>query len=138
MTNNLKYNTHCLLQMVYSNNVQKVAELIPYSDPKAQNSEALRLAAAQGYLECVKLLIPVSDCKSNHSQALAWAVLKGHNECVEALYDHSEPYDVLKTLDSPQTAQECAEFQSFIARKERTTLEQAVVGAHTLQARRKI
>lgn len=68
----------------------EVNELIPRTDPKINNSEALREAAERGHVECVKALIPVSDpdhymdayCSHN---ALELAAMNGHADCVELL-----------------------------------------------------
>ena len=61
------------------------------ADPKADDSEALRLAARNGHLECVKLLIPHSDPATNDSAALRWAANYGHLECVKLLIPYSDP-----------------------------------------------
>jgi len=35
--------------------------LLPFSDPKSRNNEALKIAIRNDYREIIKLLIPVSD-----------------------------------------------------------------------------
>lgn len=72
--------------------------LISGSDPKCEDSRALRLAAKHGFAECVRLLIPVSDPKANDSQALLLAAEDGHAECVKALIPVSDP---LSTHSAP-------------------------------------
>ena len=61
------------------------------TDPKAHDSQALRMAAKNGHPECVRLLIPVSDPKANDSWALYWAAANGHTACVELLIPVSAP-----------------------------------------------
>lgn len=68
-----------------------VRELIPVSDPKANDSYALRWAARNGHMEVVKLLMPVSDPGASESRALAWAAEKGHAKVVELLMPVSDP-----------------------------------------------
>ena len=68
-----------------------IKDLIPISDPKANDSEALRNAANYGFKDCVKALIPVSDPKANDSEALRNAAFKGHVEIVNTLIPISDP-----------------------------------------------
>ena len=70
--------------------------LLPVSDPKAKDSEGLRWAAQEGHVECVRLLIPVSDAKARNSEALRAAACHGHTECVKLLI----PVSDAKTDDS--------------------------------------
>lgn len=58
-------------------------------------SEALGRAALEGHLQLVELLIPVSDPKSNDSKALKHAVMGKHHQCIEALLDVSNTQKVL-------------------------------------------
>lgn len=67
--------------------------MIPISEPKANNSEALYRAACNGHLDCVQLLIPVSDPKAYHSYALCEAARYGHTECIRILIPVSIPKD---------------------------------------------
>ena len=64
---------------------------MPVSDPTDRDSEALRLAAENGHVECAKLLLPVSDPKERDSQALRFAAHNGHAECVKLLLSVSDP-----------------------------------------------
>ena len=61
------------------------------ADPRHGGSPALRLAAGNGHVECVKLLIPLSDPKANNSEALRWAAEAGHTDCVRLLIPLSDP-----------------------------------------------
>jgi ankyrin repeat protein len=62
---------------------------------KADESRALRLAAACGHVECVKLLVPVSDPKAGGKKrglrALTLAASNGHSEGVRLLIAVSDP-----------------------------------------------
>lgn len=61
------------------------------ANPNENESEALRLAAKNGHVECVRLLILFSDPKSASSYALRWAARNGHAECVRLLIPVSNP-----------------------------------------------
>lgn len=63
-------------------------------------SEALSRAALGGHLSCVKLLIPVSNPKSKESQALGYAVSMRHTQCIEVLFEVSESKKVLARLQN--------------------------------------
>ena len=65
--------------------------LIPFSDPKANDSYPLRWATNHGHVECVRLLIPVSDPKALDSRALLWAAENGYTECAQLLIPASDP-----------------------------------------------
>lgn len=67
--------------------------LIPLSDPKAKESRALQNAARFGHLLCVKALIPVSDPCAKESRALLNATRNKHVDCVRALVPVSRPGD---------------------------------------------
>lgn len=89
--NKIEANTQLLYQAVKQQSVDNVRRLIPISDPKADNSYALRLAVGNGHIQCVELLIPVSDPKSNDSYALAVAAESGNIQCVALLIPVSQP-----------------------------------------------
>ena len=84
-------NTKKLINAAKLGHFNRVNELIPVSDPKANGSLALSLAAYYGHIKVVKLLIPVSDPKDDNSQALRWAAEKGHTEIVKLLIPVSDP-----------------------------------------------
>lgn len=69
---------------------REVAVLLPISNPKNNNSEALKIAAEKGDVETLKLLIPVSDPKANNSQALLAAVESNSVDCVRCLIPVSD------------------------------------------------
>lgn len=83
--------TSLLLDVVKNKNPHYTALLLPISDPKHNNSEALRIAASNNYVETVKLLIPASDPQANNSQALLAAVENQAVECVRLLIPVSNP-----------------------------------------------
>lgn len=61
------------------------------TDPKADDSHALRWAAMKGHLDCVKALIPLSNPYDEDSHALILAAEGGHAACVKALIKVSDP-----------------------------------------------
>lgn len=65
--------------------------LIPVSKPKIHDSHALQMAAEGGHAECVKLLIPASDINADGSRALERAARWGHPECVRLLLHFLKP-----------------------------------------------
>lgn len=87
----IEINTELLIEAAKQGNLDEVRRLIPLSDPKANDSLALRMAAQNGHIECVELLIPVSDPKAKDSYALRWAAQNGHVQCVELLVPISDP-----------------------------------------------
>lgn len=72
--------------------------LIPVSDPATDNSAALVGAAMNGHLDCVRLLIPVSNPKDDNSLPLQWACLNNDQACFDLLYPLSDPHAALKNL----------------------------------------
>jgi len=62
------------------------------------NHIALVVAAKHGNADCVRLLLNVLDARANNSQALCMAALEEHVECVDLLYPHSCPLTALKQL----------------------------------------
>ena len=68
--------------------------LLPRADPKANNSEALRIACQFGLLDIVKLLLPVSDPQSNNNHPLRVAAGHGHVEVVRYILPFTNPKDV--------------------------------------------
>jgi ankyrin repeat protein len=79
-----------LLAAIYGH-LEIVKLLLPLSNPKANNSDALRFAALHGHLDVAKLLLPVSDPKAYNSQALRYAATYGHLEVVKLLLPLSDP-----------------------------------------------
>ncbi len=65
-------------------------QLAAGANPLAEDSLALRLAAANGHLEIVKLLLPLSDPKANASWALRMAALNGYTQIVKLLLPLSD------------------------------------------------
>ncbi len=84
---------NALLRAAEFGHVACVQYLIPITNPKHDDCEALRLAARGGHVECVKLLIPVSDPATDDSVALVGAAMNGHLECVRLLIPVSHPKD---------------------------------------------
>lgn len=71
--------------------VKGIHLLCPLTDPKINNSAALRWAAMKGNIDCVKALIPVSNPTDEDSHALSLAAEDGHVACVKALIKVSDP-----------------------------------------------
>lgn len=61
------------------------------ANPKADDSEALAAAAANGHADCVELLIPISTPKALFSRALDRAASRGHADCARLLIPVSNP-----------------------------------------------
>ena len=68
MTTEAEFN-QLLENAARAGDVLEVERLLPLSDPKANDSSALRWAAQNGHLDVVKLLLPVSAPKVNDSLA---------------------------------------------------------------------
>lgn len=86
----ISHNTSLLIDAAQQGRIQEVINLIPVSDPKATDSEALLSAVLNGYIDIVKLLLPVSDPKANYSSILRWAVYYGREEMVKLLIPVSD------------------------------------------------
>lgn len=91
--NDIAHNTTLLIQAATIGDAAEVQRLIPVSDPKFDDSRALRTAAEKGHFECVKLLAAVSDPKSMNSKALEWAAYIGHLEMLQFLIPLCNPKD---------------------------------------------
>ena len=138
---NIEENTRLLVQTAENGDAVEVQRLIPVSDPKANNSAALRFASSNGHLKCVKLLIPVSNPKANNSYALQAAVENGHTRCVELLYPVSDPVVALKQLqhDYPNDYNAWGQLQHMIdAERVRNTLNAEVGTTTVVKAQRKV
>lgn len=83
-----------LVAVAISGNLEKIKELLVLgADPKSSFSAALRLAAANGHVECARLLLPISNPKDDNSWALRLAARYGHTECVRMLLPVSDAKD---------------------------------------------
>ncbi len=85
--------TQKLIEAAQQGNLEEVLRLIPLSDPKQDNSEALAQAARHGHLDCVEALLPVSEPCVDNSFALWISANQGHSDCVAALIPHSRVKD---------------------------------------------
>ena len=70
--------------------------LLPFVDPSANESAALRVSSVNGHIEIVKLLLPLSDPMAQKSYALRYATLMGYTEIIDLLYQVSNIEDVLR------------------------------------------
>jgi len=80
-----KHNADLLVVAAKEGNSVLVGDLLATVDARDNDSVALRWAAANGHVECVRLLIPVSDPHACHSAALRFSAMAGATECVRAL-----------------------------------------------------
>lgn len=80
--------------------IECLRALIPVSNPKAEDYEALRLAIEFNHVECVKMLVPVCDLTFNQSEALVMAVIYQRPECVDLLYSGSDVPQALLHLQT--------------------------------------
>lgn len=99
--------TKFLVKAVKENNAAGVKALIPYSNPKHNDSEALFEAVEHGFLDCVRALVPVSDVSAHNSRALVKALqyieyVKNPNyEIAELLYEGSDLQAVWEQIETP-------------------------------------
>lgn len=87
-------NTVCneLFHSAAAQNDQKTVQLVlPYSDPKHENSLALRRAVNNGHYKMVEFLLPYSDPMAMKCSALLRAVERYDLKMVELLLPHSDP-----------------------------------------------
>ena len=64
LNNDVSKSTELLQQSAFHGNAEEVKRLIPVSNPKADVSWALCVAADEGHEECVEMLVPVSDVEA--------------------------------------------------------------------------
>jgi len=74
----------------YNGNARMVQELIPVSNPLANDMQALRMAAQANCVECVALLLPVSDPTGDKSDVLWDACMYGATDVIACLIPVSE------------------------------------------------
>lgn len=91
MNPDIQHNTNLLIAAAMQGDYTEVERLIPISDPKINDSQALYFAAANGHAYCVERLIPVSDPLCSDSLALRLAVCNKHLACVKLLLGVSDP-----------------------------------------------
>ena len=80
----------CLAAIAWGGHKECVRLLLPVSDPKAQDSYALRGSALYGHVECVKLLLPVSGALCE-IDGLFEAVIESGQATMAALLVEAEP-----------------------------------------------
>jgi len=62
----------------------------PSDDILVYTPEALMDAARFNSVESLRLILPHTDPKLHDSNALLWAVSNNHQACVDALFEHSD------------------------------------------------
>lgn len=113
-----EHNNRLLKSAAYHGRIEDVARLIPISDPTDENSEALRLAVAEGHLDVARMLVPFSNafiglkeaawygrveflrflktvCDPHQEDdiAIGWAIRSHNIECVKLLLPGVDPKD---------------------------------------------
>ena len=81
----------CLVAAAKHGQLECVRYLVQFTDPRNNDSRALRRAAKHGFVDVVQFLLPLSDPKANNCEALINAAWEGHKECIEVLLPHSDP-----------------------------------------------
>jgi len=78
-----------LYRAAQTGNLQKVEFVLEYADPTADNSYALRIAAANGHKQIVALLLKIFriDITANEHEAFRKACRNGHLAVAQLLYD---------------------------------------------------
>lgn len=84
-------NTLKLIEAAKCGDCVEIQKLLPISNPKLFNSEALWKAAIAGHPKAVELLIPVSEPKIDRSSAFRWAVRYNQHETAMLLLPVSNP-----------------------------------------------
>lgn len=100
-----------LASKLYGHSVfQSMKRMVPYCDPKRNNSEALRVALLHSVPKMVDVLIPVSDCSValRDPEVVRQTLEMHHNcsnplyaeyfECVESVVQHVNPNDLLEPM----------------------------------------
>jgi len=91
------FNTNCDKALFYAasqGHLQAVQLLLQRADPKANNSEAFRVACQFGMLDVVKALLPLSDPQCNNNNPLRAAASGGHTEVVRCILPFTNPKDL--------------------------------------------
>lgn len=70
-------------------NLECVEFLLPLSNPRDQNSQALWRASENGHVDCLNLILPLS-CPTTYNYALSKTVASGYVVCVKILLDAIE------------------------------------------------
>lgn len=89
--------TNCNKALFYAasqGHTQAVEALLQRANPKANESEAFRIACQFGMLDVVKLLLPLSDPQANHNHPLRAAAGNGNVDVVEYILPHTNPKDI--------------------------------------------
>lgn len=99
--------TKFLVKAVKENNAAGVKALIPYSNPKHNDSEALFAAVDNNFLDCARILVDVSDVSAHNSRALVKALqyieyVKNPNyQVADLLYEGSDLQAVWEQIETP-------------------------------------
>lgn len=106
--------TILLLDASKRGDLEEVNRLIPISNPKFQNSQALVQACLYGHIDVVKALIPVSDPKTINGWALRTAAEYGHTEILQLLLPVSNPADYLSAFREAVVANQIETINVFL------------------------
>lgn len=113
-----KIATQALGEAVRRGQAEATKLLLPVSDPKENDSYALRCAVENGHTDIVELLIPVSNPKALESTALFFAINKNNKDLIELLIPVSD-YPLLIQKRPTPLFLECVEKYETLQLKER-------------------
>jgi len=128
-----------LILAAQQNDFRAVSDLMWGCDPKHNASEAFRVAASYGSLECLQALKTVSDITARNAEALYLAARNGHLPCVKFLWNLSivhlnrRGYEALlgaAAYNHVQTARFIVEQGIDPAQKQSQPLAVAIVEGH--------
>lgn len=89
-------------------------------------TEMLQLAAQKGLVECVKRLVPISNPMADESRALLVAAAFDHDQTMELLLPHSDPSAARKIAIESGHIEAAERIQLAMARREAATISAEV------------
>jgi len=114
----------------------------PSDDILVYAPDALDKAAQHGHTDILKIVLPHTDPKLHDSNALLWAVYKNHQQCVDVLFEVSDVDVVWRIANGQRThmGQDGLEYfeQRMIARAQHAKLTQEVESAGGMRGARKL
>lgn len=114
----------------------------PSEDILVYAHQALDKAAQYGHTEVLKILLPHTDPKHNDSNALLWAVYKNHQQCVDVLFEVSDVDVVWRIANERRVHMDHDGFDYFeqrmMARAQHAKLTEEVEHAGGMRGARKL
>lgn len=120
--------TDALKKAASKGHARIVEFLIPFADPKRQNSAALCAACTGGHIDAVSLLLPVSDA-SDFDFAMACTVVNHHKEAALLFHERCDLSAVRTILSKNRQASDNGLLEQLVALKQASDLS-----LHTQQA----